>query len=134
MSEYKRKTEWAGTMNGKWVYQFLTATQQEAIDYLGAIEDKIEKGRLVELPCKVGQECWFILQRKDTIKLFYGQVDRFEVSDKLYIEVEALYETDKPDDYWMGVGEVEFTEKRIGTVLFFDKLEAEKRLKELSKR
>ncbi len=48
MLKYKRKTEFAGTMNGKWVYQFLTTTQQEAIDYLGAIEDKIEKGLLVE--------------------------------------------------------------------------------------
>lgn len=97
--------------------QWKNEKHTRAYEFLAEIEDKIEQGLMVELPCKVG----------DTIyraKRFYGgywidvntivKCEIFEVSTRFY------------DD-----NDNEFDIEQIGKSIFLTKAEAEAKLKEL---
>lgn len=93
---------------------------------LAELEDKIEKGTLIELPCKVGDTVFVIWQYSD----FLGQ------EDKPFIEKDIcksfIYDENKMkiipknyaerNEYWYTVLDILLTRE-----------EAEKRLKELEK-
>ncbi len=86
---------------------------------LAELEDKIEQGTLIELPCKVG----------DTVYVAYGVsgIDEWEVKEIVIVKNDILFRLthDGTEDYnaaWL---------REAGTYLFFTREEAEQHLKEL---
>ena len=53
MSEYKRLTKWE-TSKGVKCVKYWQYSQEQIAERLALLEDKIEQGKLIELPCKVG--------------------------------------------------------------------------------
>ena len=47
------------------------SSKQECVQELGRLEDLKEKGRLVELPCNVGEECYIVktLENEHSIEI-----------------------------------------------------------------
>lgn len=85
----------------------------EAVDRLAELEDKIEKGTIIELPCKVG----------DTVYQFDNGGEVYE----LMILGITIY---KNKLYYETIG-IDFDNTAIGHSIFLTREEAEKRLKEL---
>ena len=118
MSDYKRFTD-----GKKPTISEIEAA--EAYWKLAELEDKIEQGTLIELPCKVGTTIYHLYKAGDVItedKVFNYH---FEICSKPCVSFENYY--------WYG------TYKRVDTILveqfgkwwFLTKAEAEKRLEEL---
>lgn len=114
MSDYKRLTnkEKANAMrkNSK---TKSTITFQELIDgyvRLAELEDKLESGRLVELPCKVGDTVY--QTDTDGERIYESTIKRI------------IYDT----------GNIAFDETAIGTRIFLTKEESEALLKECRRR
>lgn len=90
----------------------------ETYNRLAELEDKIEQGTLIELPCKVG----------DTVYVVYAtEVEPWEVTSIVIYDNDILLrlghkETDDYNAVWL---------KEKGERLFFNPEEAEKKLKEL---
>ena len=88
------------------------------INRLAELEDKIEAGTLVELPCKVG----------DTVYVVYSvEIVEWEVVSIQIFENNTLFRlghknTDDYNSFWLG---------ELGDYAFLTKAEAEKRLAEL---
>ena len=78
-------------------------TESEAIDRLWELEDKIENGTLVELPCKVGAKIYIVGESDFCIPKYQMWEDEFCLED---IE-------------------------KFGKTIFLTKADAEKRLEEL---
>ena len=103
-------------------------TIDDVIDKLAEYEDLEEQGRLIKLPCKVG----------DTVYvngvLGYGEAERYKVirvdyhstlgTGKNEFYIEALLCTD-PDS------SIVFYDKQFGKTVFLTKSEAEQKLKEM---
>lgn len=103
-------------------------TIDDVIDKLAEYEDLEEQGRLIKLPCKVG----------DTVYvngvLGYGEAERYKVirvdyhstlgTGKNEFYIEALLCTD-PDS------SIAFYDKQFGKTVFLTKSEAEQKLKEM---
>lgn len=51
----------------KYICNDMTACDEEIINRLCELEDKIENGTLIELPCKVGDTVYFIVKRRHKI-------------------------------------------------------------------
>ena len=79
---------------------------------LAELEDKIEQGTLIELPCKVGD----IVYETEGVRIYEHKIDRI-----IYVDKMLIYDTN----------EIMFDERAIGVSVFFTREEAEKRLKEL---
>ena len=118
MKEYKRMTKQSGwkadmdltqEMGYSWIYQ-----------RLAELENKIEQGTLIELPCKVGDTIYVIQHIWDMKGRFVGDIDKRK-ADAFYVIGGFV---DIEDDV---VGEF----YRIGEEVFLTREEAEKRLKEL---
>ena len=86
---------------------------QETIDKLAELEDKIENGTLVELPCKVGDTVWYIKVDGEVIWVDEMVVKGFEFS--------------KCNEVIFIVG----TYREKAGKIYKTKAEAEKKLKEL---
>lgn len=90
----------------------------DIIDRLTELEDKIENGTLVELPCKVG----------DTVYVAYSvRIAEWEVVSIQIFENNTLFRlghkgTDDYNSFWL---------RELGDYVFLTKDEAEKRLEEL---
>lgn len=102
MKEYKRMTKQSGwkadmdltqEMGYSWIYQRLSE-----------LENKIEQGTLIELPCKVGDTVY----QTDGVRIYESKVELL------------IYDC----------GRWAFNEKSIGTSVFLTREEAEKRLLE----
>ena len=105
------------------LYDYMGAdTTQILLERLADLEDKIENGTLIELPCKVGQTIYHLYKAGDVItedKVFNYH---FEICSKPCVFFENLF--------WYG------TRKRVlvehfGKYWFTDKAEAEAKLREL---
>ena len=142
MSEYKRLTDKKvkGTteryirVDKNYIlstYDIITEEKYEMVDMLlnrlAELEDKIENGTLMELPCKVGDKAWYLVTQptlylsRNTI--YSGVITRIYITKKdLHCAIQIR--NDK------GVTEIPII---INTKenLFFTKAEAEARLKEL---
>lgn len=120
MSEYKRLTKSAGIKNRIRYYITEPGTwASEVYNRLGELEDKIENGTVVELPCKVGQGCYRILRdENDGLKIV-----------RLVVEGIAVFENMKM--IYTNENRVPYREDEFGDIVFFDKTQAEKRLAEL---
>lgn len=92
---------------------------------LAELEDKIENGTLVELPCKVGTTVYHLYKAGDVITEDKVFSYHFEICSKPCVSFE--------NHFWYG------TEKRVDTILvehfgkywFTDKAEAQAKLREL---
>ena len=98
----------------------------DAVDRLCEFEDKIEQGKIVELPCAVGSEAYH-LTSADTLdelgvgEIFNGNVCSFSKDEKgLWI----FCRYDNGLSFW-------YTERDIGRILFFDRSVAEAKLREM---
>ncbi len=122
MKEYKRFTERAG--NGISVKETSTNDNKSiwnAIERLAELEDKIEQGKMLELPCKVGDRIWIIQGNN----IFGRKVRKIELYHTFVIQT-----CDKT-----GWKELEsFYEQEFNTTWFLTKAEAEAKLKELQEK
>ena len=105
MSEYKRLTEKVFTHDDGSSEYDCDASVRATNNRLGQLEDKIEEGKLVELPCKVG----------DTVY----QTDGIRVYESVVKNI--IFDTSG----------VAFDKSAIGKDIFLTREAAEARLKEL---
>lgn len=94
------------------------------INRLAELEDKIEQGEILELPCKVGDKVWLIYENQVEI----AEIWRI-VLTPTYNEFKWFipYDETQPKD----IGS--FKTNEIGKTVFLTKAEAEKKLEELLK-
>lgn len=91
----------------------------EKLNRLAELEDKIEDGTLVELPCKVGCTVYEVFARHNPPFINESIVEKIVITEsgiKLKLSRNAMYET---------------AVSSIGKTLFFTRKEAEAKLKEL---
>lgn len=98
----------------------LVATLQDAIDKLAHYEDLEEAGRLIELPCAVGDTVWQITR---------NFISEFKIKS-FVCDNEGIF------FYWECISGIYinilgFSNNRIGKDVFLTKEEAEAKLKEL---
>ena len=120
MKKYERLTEkretplvmsmWGGTSKELKIY-----------NRLAELEDKIENGTLIELPCKVGDTAYYVVKHENDYVIEKGLVKciSVEVND---IWISCHYKSGL--NYWHKY-------KENYDKLFFNYAEAEKKLKEL---
>ena len=129
MKEYKRLTKYS-EINKDYITPYCDTKkcngvcrdcdyEQIIINRLAELENKIENGTLVELPCKVGDKIWYIsmLWRdgKFAGEIYDANVDGFYISDGLIqIEDDIIYHY-----------------HNYGEEVFLTREEAEAKLKEL---
>lgn len=120
----------------------------EIVDRLAELEDKLESGQLVEMPCKVGGELFIICTCKDIAQIFehdtgasycpFGeQCDRedCDCQDDNHLQIfktlvgDIGFDNDLFELY--AFAENTNLEIKIGENAFYNKIEAEARLKEL---
>lgn len=126
MKNYKRLTKRKD--DGRWGFAddfpgFYTPRLETIASRLCDIEDKIEKGLLIELPCKEGDIVYFVNWCRPTPIIEAFKVDHLEVN-KNYIRV-ACYDFENEDNYSM----YRIDSKDIS----FSKEEAEEALKKYKK-
>ena len=128
MSEYKRLTminnnfidtncrncKQCKIVGRKYICNDMTACNEEIINRLAELEDKIEQGTLIELPCKVGD-------------MFYG----IETNTIFKYMVLAIKLARNNEIHLCTVYDIEFV---LGKDAFLTKAEAEQRLKELEEK
>ena len=86
---------------------------------LAYLEDKIENGTLVELPCKVGDKLYLVYSP-------FGDIEEWEITNIQIGNVKLFRLGHKGTDDYAAV-----LFKELGEYAFITKAEAEKRLKEL---
>lgn len=92
------------------------STFEKVFNRLAELEDKIENGTLIKLPCKVGDTIWWISSNnRDIIEVVVNSIRL--VKDRIILFVEEK-----------GVGEYSIM---FVSDIFLTREEAEKRLKEL---
>ena len=143
MSEYKRLTKkdkyghwytetkiydrFMWSEDGKVWERDLThcAFDGEAIDRLAELEDKIEDGTLIELPCKVGDIVYEVIKGLPIQEWEIISIDWSRTYGKNYV----MWGKRKRDlAHW------KFWREDFGKTLFLTKAEAEARLKELQEK
>ena len=87
---------------------------------LQELEDKIEKGTLIELPCKVGDWIWVVC----------GTISEYQISEFWYDGRFFVFKCENVE-YVEEHRYFSFFDERIGKTVFLTREEAEKRLKEL---
>ena len=90
-----------------------------AVKRLGELEDKIENGTLIELPCKVGDVMYEVFKNHKPPCIQQTKVEKVIVTNKglrLKLERNSVYET---------------SISSLGKTLFDNEEEAEKKLEEL---
>ena len=96
----------------------------DALDKLAHYEDLEEQGRLIELPCKVGDTVYFI---KFAFSVAKSPITAEIVSIKI-IDGEMIYTAITQENSIVR----KFKSDAIGKTVFFTKSEAEAKLKEMS--
>lgn len=103
MKGYKRLTKRKDDGSWGWADDIAKSCHYISADRLGdrlcELEDKIEKGLLVELPCKEGDIVYFVNWYRPTPRIEAFKVNHLEVN-KNYIRV-ACYDFENEDDYSM---------------------------------
>ena len=99
----------------------------ETYNRLAEIEDKIEQGTLIELPCKVGQDIYYITDKR---KIVHRIAREYRYLVDLGWEITAtLGETKRTGELCLRTSIIHSEE--IGKTAFFTREEAEKRLKKI---
>ena len=148
MKNYERLTARQGkdiyveNLMGTFVIPNCSKTCQKAINRLAELEDKIENGTLIELPCKVGDTIYNIDHNRSACyecehySSFYGMDEICDNGCAIY----PKFERNKPkcDRHFLEIEEMSFSlswhDRHINDfnkTWFLTKAEAEKKLKEL---
>ena len=94
----------------------------DCLNRLAELEDKIEQGTLIELPCKVGDIVYGLSCYRQfgslSGKIFKGKVIAFYIERGLYLRIEAEHDN---GNFYL----------EYGKEVFLTREEAEKRLKEV---
>lgn len=85
---------------------------------LAELEDDLESGKMIRLPCKVGDRIWVILGNN----IFGRKVKSILIHESYTINTSDTSGWKELEPYY---------EKEFGIIWFTDKAEAEKRIKEL---
>ena len=122
--KYDRLTQRIGgvtsikTYTGSWCTPF-DGDEIRAVDRLCAIEDKIENGTLIELPCKVGDTAYCCNYGDKGWRILKGYVNEINIDvNGIYLKCDYEYS-------------LSFWHKITNYDVFFNIEEVEKRLKEL---
>ena len=99
-----------------------TISDRDAWHRLAAYEDAEQDGRLVVLPCKVGQSVWFI---ETTLNVYTGETTR-EIVERVVTDVRG----NKYNPVWFLAEGRDFHPTEIGRHVFLTRTEAEVALKE----
>lgn len=98
----------------------------ETYNCLAELEDKIENGTLIELPCKENQEIYVISNKR--IITTYARTFNY-LGKELGMEIQTTrYE--KGEDGWLKLKTKIIHENEFGKSVFLTKAEAEKKLKQ----
>ena len=124
--KYERLTEricGAVTIKGEYgdTISFFDRESNRVIDRLAELEDKIEQGTLIELPCKVGDTLYIVGFTSNKYGIFRG-VQSVEIGN-IAVNQEGEFLTD--------IGEYTTDLRIIGKSIYLTREEAEKRLREL---
>lgn len=106
---------------------------QTAIDKLAKLENQLENGTLIELPCKVGDTVYNIYKECSKCQHFkdYAYTDYVECT---LDDDKRMFDFDFDKDCIYTIYETQFTYSmidKVGKSIFSTKSEAEKKLKEL---
>ena len=120
--KYKRLTKWeddrTASINGS---SPIDKDMTQAINRLAELEDKIENGTLIELPCKVGDKAYSSLSSKSVVEYEISEIEIQVDEDGIFYDIIAYGNKTR----------FEFIKEDIGDIVFLTRAEAEKRLKEL---
>ena len=121
MKEYKRLTKKADVILLDCEYS-CGSLHLDVIKRLGELEDKIENGTLVELPCKVGDILYRVVKGLPISEWKVTSIcfNRADMTDYVITATAS-----NPISHW------KFWSKDFGETLFLTKAEAEKKLNEL---
>ena len=92
---------------------------EKVVNRLAELEDKIENGILIELPCKVGDVVYEVFKNHKPLYIQQTKIEKVIITNKglrLKLERNSVYET---------------SVSSLGKTLFNTQEEAEKRLEEL---
>lgn len=92
----------------------------ESYKRLAELEDKIEQGKLIESPCKVGQKAWFVIAKSE-----YSEIRETTVKEV------AIFENGEWIVYLHGTVRQISNNPEKCSYAYLDKAEAEAKLKEL---
>lgn len=94
------------------------------VQRLWELENQIEKGELIKLPCRAGRAVWFIdLQSPYGLQIQQGKVTEYFIdSEYIQLLIEPKSET---------IMQIGYTADNFNKTWFTDETEAEQRLKEL---
>ena len=92
----------------------------DIVERLAELEDKIENGTLIELPCKIDDKLYLVYSP-------FGEIDEWEITDIQIGAVNTIFRLGHKgtDDYSAVL------DKELGEYAFLTREEAEKKLKEL---
>ena len=132
---YKRLTELKTYSNGKKMYvQYSVSgcyndmnrkgdyTTGDSVDRLAELEDKIMDGRLVELPCKVGDKVYEVFKEHKPPFIQETTIEKIVITEKgfkLRLSRNSVYET---------------AISSLGRTIFLTESEAKAKLKELQEK
>ncbi len=132
--KYERLTKWEINKGVKCV-KYWQYSQEKIAESLALLEDKIENGTLIELPCKVGDTVYIVEKFGGSLTEEHGivkgvvtevevTIDKNVMGSRVYVEHPYIYSDKNPN----------FIINRyifLPTELFKTEAEAEKKLKEL---
>ena len=123
MSDYKRLTKRHENGEHSFMYDYYDKTSpiKMLLNRLAELEDKIENGTLVEIPCKVGDTIYEVFKNHKPAFIQQTKIAKIIITEKglrLKLERNLVYET---------------SIIRFGQTLFLTEAEAQKKLKELLK-
>lgn len=126
MKDYKRLTERYVAEEGDFFEKgtrltLKNAPNEEILERLAELEDKIEDGTLVELPCTVGDTIYEVFKNHKPPFIQQTKVEKIIITEKglkLKLARNSFYETSIAS---------------LGKIIFFTEDEARKKLEELEK-
>lgn len=116
MKEYERLTK----KDQDW-FSFVEVSDSEIYNHLREVENKIENGTLIELPCKVGDMAYYVIKHENDYVIEFGYVKSISI-ERGGIWLACHYNSGL--NYWHKY-------KENYDKLFFNYAEAKAKLKEL---
>ena len=95
---------------------------ESGLNRLAELEDKIEQGTLIELPCKVGDTCYLVYKGLGDMGRVAYKIKKVKIGNIHYIG---------NNEFFTEIGEYSSYTVKFGRDIFLTREEAEKRLKEL---
>lgn len=114
---------------GEVIYRLADYWKSEPIEELARLEDLREQGKLLELPCVVGDEIWYIDKYEESAKIVRGVVDGYLWSRTCGFALDVVLDRQIMGHLTYIRKEIPFPD--IGTIAFLAREEAEEVLKRM---